>query len=921
MALNIGNINFGVEANTQGLQRAIAQIGQFQKVVDRTARSQAEGAQKQVRALSMQEREMQKALRAALNLRQQFIKFGASNEQLNKVTQAVRTLNTQMTRTDIKFKDSARAVQQFENRMNALRRQLNTLRASSSETSKATDKFSVIMRDLESSAVLALGPLSGLGARIRSIGAIFSRSSVQLALWVTGIAGAVIAIAGLTKVALTAGSTMQSMMLRFEAATGSAALAKREFAFVSATAQRLGLDVNALAKNFSRFVAAADGTAIEGEKARKIFTSIAKASAALKLEGTEVEGVMRALEQIMSKGTVQAEELRGQLGDRLPGAFRIAAEAMGVTPRELNRMLKAGEVMAEDFLPKFAAAYEEAVGKNAAKNAETLSGSLSNLKTATLEFGTAVNALPGALPLVDDEVTITGLGSALVRFYTGLLQVLTPAEFEARKMATSLEEVTEEAQEMRVAIDGTLRPVRELGAAFEKTSEDIDKAIRELRIAQEVVGFMDDIELPGAAEGGVDFLADYIEALKTLEGLDPSQPELDELSENLEFLLGVDVEPTIEGIAAALADAAEATRQLNTEMDRLRASPQIIADADKQIEQLRARLEALRQGPDVAELFDKVETQVREMNEALMDTTLTEAERNARLNELRAILTEILRLEDAHTQAKRDAAAASRELEQAERKRERALDQAAETIERARAQLEAMAKGPDALERFEKVEEPLIRMRQALEDANIPMTQQNELLKEYREILEGNLMLTDRFARANQAMADAVVNGFERILIDGGSVKDMLHELAKELLRVALRALFLDKLRNTLFGIFQGGGFPSILRPGGGGVGGSAPVLSGSGGSGAFGFSRGGDVKLTGSGGSDTIPFLGFGKAGEVVSVRRPDQMRANGGVTIFQENNFNMGSGDPQKLLPLLEANNRKLRAEIANDIDRGGF
>jgi tape measure domain-containing protein len=33
-----------------------------------------------------------------------------------------------------------------------------------------------------------------------------------------------------------------------------------------------------------------------------------------------------ALNQMMSKGTIQAEELRGQLGEALPGAFGIMAK-------------------------------------------------------------------------------------------------------------------------------------------------------------------------------------------------------------------------------------------------------------------------------------------------------------------------------------------------------------------------------------------------------------------------------------------------------------------------------------------------------------------------------------------------------------------------------------------------------------------
>ena len=67
--------------------------------------------------------------------------------------------------------------------------------------------------------------------------------------------------------------------------------------------------------------------------------------------GLSVENQERAflaLNQMMSKGTVQAEELRGQLGEALPGAFGIMAKAVGVTEKELQNMMKAGEVLADE---------------------------------------------------------------------------------------------------------------------------------------------------------------------------------------------------------------------------------------------------------------------------------------------------------------------------------------------------------------------------------------------------------------------------------------------------------------------------------------------------------------------------------------------------------------------------------------------
>lgn len=66
----------------------------------------------------------------------------------------------------------------------------------------------------------------------------------------------------------------------------------------------------------------------------------------------EMQGVMRAFEQMASKGKIQAEELRGQLGDRMAGAFQMFAAAMGVTTQELDNMMKKGEVLSDKVLPK-----------------------------------------------------------------------------------------------------------------------------------------------------------------------------------------------------------------------------------------------------------------------------------------------------------------------------------------------------------------------------------------------------------------------------------------------------------------------------------------------------------------------------------------------------------------------------------------
>jgi len=156
--------------------------------------------------------------------------------------------------------------------------------------------------------------------------------------------------------------------------------------FLSETAINYGQDILTLTERYIKFRAATKQSNMSVQDTQKIFDSAAKAAAVLGLRTDEVNGVFLALEQMISKGKVTTEELRRQLGERLPGAFGIMADAMGVTIRELDKMLKAGEVLSSDALPKFAVALEEAYGIEAVNKVNTLAAAQGRLKTSWVDF-------------------------------------------------------------------------------------------------------------------------------------------------------------------------------------------------------------------------------------------------------------------------------------------------------------------------------------------------------------------------------------------------------------------------------------------------------------------------------------------------------------------------------------------------------
>lgn len=219
----------------------------------------------------------------------------------------------------------------------------------------------------------------------KTAGATKDSAQSMLAMARTGVAaflgGAVVQGAmSASKAMFDASASAERLRTMLDFSTGGNSA--REIEYLRGVTQRLGLEFSSTAKAYGQFQAAAKGTALEGDKARAVFESVAKASAVMGLSADQSSGVLLALQQMISKGTVQAEELRGQLGERLPGAFQVAAKAMGVTTAELGKMLEQGQVMADDFLPKFAKALEANIGDAAEKAAGRLDASVNRVASA-----------------------------------------------------------------------------------------------------------------------------------------------------------------------------------------------------------------------------------------------------------------------------------------------------------------------------------------------------------------------------------------------------------------------------------------------------------------------------------------------------------------------------------------------------------
>lgn len=225
------------------------------------------------------------------------------------------------------------------------------------------------------------------------------------------------AVVGFTRALVDAQVQSDKLKNSLAFSTGSPAKVAGEMEYLRNVSQDLGLDLGTAGAAYAKLQAAANGTTLAGDKARAIFEAVSKASTVMGLSAEESNGALLAISQMMSKGTVQAEELRGQLGERIPGAFQIAARAMGVTTAELGKMLEQGNVMAADFLPRFAAELEKSLGDAPQRAAESMQAAINRMSSSWLEFRKSLNDTGVLSPVAS---LMNGIASSMRDFAEGV---------------------------------------------------------------------------------------------------------------------------------------------------------------------------------------------------------------------------------------------------------------------------------------------------------------------------------------------------------------------------------------------------------------------------------------------------------------------------------------------------------------------
>lgn len=203
---------------------------------------------------------------------------------------------------------------------------------------------------------------------------------------------------------------------------------------------KYGQSINNLEQSFGKFLAASRGAGVEIDTVKNIFQGLTQAVSSFGLSASDANLAFLAVEQMMGKGVVSAEELRRQLGERIPTAMTAMARAVGEqygtdgSVAALQQKLKAGAINSAEVMEIFVQKLKELSGAPDVDNLETSYTRLGNrLRELVVDWDitgklkTAVDVISGLLGLLKDHflafagaVAGAGFGGKITRTFRNI---------------------------------------------------------------------------------------------------------------------------------------------------------------------------------------------------------------------------------------------------------------------------------------------------------------------------------------------------------------------------------------------------------------------------------------------------------------------------------------------------------------------
>ena len=158
-----------------------------------------------------------------------------------------------------------------------------------------------------------------------------------------GVQGAVSA-AGQIKASAEYAASISRLEIALKAVTKTSTDYSKAQKIIKKASTELNIPIDVATKQFTQLSASVLGSGYDIEVAETAFRGVSEAIKATGGNADDVKSGIRAMSQIFGKGKLSAEELSGQLGERLAGAVVKFAKANDMTLEALQKNLRDGTV-------------------------------------------------------------------------------------------------------------------------------------------------------------------------------------------------------------------------------------------------------------------------------------------------------------------------------------------------------------------------------------------------------------------------------------------------------------------------------------------------------------------------------------------------------------------------------------------------
>jgi tape measure domain-containing protein len=256
--------------------------------------------------------------------------------------------------------------------------------------------------------------LPGAGL-VREIGQEFAFATKQVLLFGSAYKALAFLQSFPTQVGAAVGA-LQSFRNTLNAISPTAADAAASNQLIIDTVDKYNIPIQSARDGFTKLYASMKPAGFSGNQIGDLFLGISKASATLGLSSDKVDRVTYAFSQMASKGQLMSEEVSGQLGDVIPGALSIMAEAANMDIKTFKKAMEDGVFVGKEFeavMSNVPIVLEKRFGKGAEGAAKTFQGAINNMQTSLTLFYEAF------------EPVAVGFLNAVVKPISAGLQTLT----------------------------------------------------------------------------------------------------------------------------------------------------------------------------------------------------------------------------------------------------------------------------------------------------------------------------------------------------------------------------------------------------------------------------------------------------------------------------------------------------------------